>query len=236
MFDLGFSDKEYLDWLANELDDAVKCSFASHLDHKQNPYFFSRSIKQFRTSLMCDHKYFNPRNITFRDVLNHPSYNRYFGNFAGFIMTLVFDPSIYYPYLLDGQKQYTTHLSSESLHDILHTTFKLIIEDGMSVNVVDYYEMQPMTQIMFCLGEFSDRMPLPIKQFVKPFMMLMKKGDKLINVHQSYIRAWIRRKREKQAVKLIEEWWFERVNSPYTTSGQRMMEQRAMNWYMLASS
>lgn len=216
---------EYIRHLANELDCCIRDDYIMRVD----PRFFSNAINWFKTFVMPN----SLHGVTFTEVINCQTYDRYFGTFASVIEILVFFPFHYMwgtNMIEHKSEQYDNHLGEAALHDILNTTFRLIVEDGLDTNVKDYYRMTPIQHIRYYYVDMYDMMPKHLQGFLLSFGQLFKHGKGVVAVQQGAVRAWLQRKKEKRAAKLIEDWWFELVNSPYTACGQRLMKQRAVRW------
>ncbi len=230
----------YVRYLANELDRAICDAYVNQRLHsdeegiEHNPIFFSETIQWFKRQKLRD----NPQEVTFQEVLNCPTYERFHGTFAHVIVKLVFYPFhfIWDTVIIEQMSdQYKNHLSKHELHNILSETFRLVNEDGMDVSLRDDCNMTPARHIFS--PQYLDmlsHMPDNLRGFLRLFKIMFKDGKGLVNKQQGFVRAWLKRKqqekRKRKAVELIEAWWFEMINSPYTACGERMMMQRAVRW------
>lgn len=215
-----------IDYLANHLDNKVKYHFLCRFCKKWSygyDNFFSNSIAAFRSSV-------SPKE--FKDALNHTTFERGYGTFASVIVNMVFYPHLYslcfaFP---PADNVYQIHLSKEQLHDIMHTTFMLIAEDGLNVNYVDYHGHTPSEMIRISIATLGDIMSPTIKEHARCFWRLMHFGQGLVLQQQHHVKEHIKRQKMKRAVRYIESWWFNVVNSPYTDVGRRVMEKRAIRF------
>lgn len=206
------------DYLANSLDNTVRNAFLSRF--VDNQPFFSKAVQSFRGS--C-----SP--MSFKIALNQATFSRGYGTFASVVVSMVFYPHLYTltAAMTPLERVFQIHLTHAQLHDILATTFKLITEDGLTVDFIDYYEKTPAETVNMAVVTIGDMMSPEVKAAVRPFWRLMKFGPRLVNVQQRYVREWVRQRREKRAVKLIEEWWFHVANSPYTPVGKKVLAKRS---------
>lgn len=226
------SREEYIKHLASQLDGCLLDAYLMQRS-RRDPKFFSSTITWFKRFVVAN----NPHGVTFAEVLNCRPYDRYYGTFAAIIEMMVF-----YPYHFTWElhiinriaTQYDNHLDSEALHDILNCTFKLIVEDGLDPTLADYYGLTPAQHMLHYYLDMYDAMPSHIRSFMRPFQQLFRHGSKIVVKQQRFLRNWLQKKREKRAVRMIEDWWFEVVNSPYTRCGSKMMEQRAVEWHAKA--
>jgi hypothetical protein len=234
----------YVAYLADELDNFIKDAYLAHRDRDEvddkytDHRFFSNTIEWFKNYVKKD-----PRGITFTEVLNCGSSQRFFGTFANVITTMVFYPFAYVLWdefmrseitnrgTYSMRDQYVGHLSKHALHDILSTTFRLIAEDGLVTTSVDFHKLTPAQHICFYHKDSLNLlMPPEIKAFLPSFKRVFMRGSEVVNVLQRAVRAWSLKRREKRAVEVIESWWFEVINCPYTKCGEHMMQQRAVKW------
>jgi hypothetical protein len=224
----------YVEHLAKLLDDFIIEAYLAQRELNYSlgpgsdvdPRFFGSTIEWFKRFIMPG----VTQGITFTEVLNAKLHDRYCGTFAVVTELLVFLP---YNLTYKGQSmhdQYASHLSKGALHNILHTTFKLITEDGLDVFHADYYERTPLQHVLMYNAAIRLSMPDHLVGFLPSFCKLFKHGGQIVDLQQAGVRAWLRRRKEKRAVKLIEDWWFEVVNSPYTACGERMLHRRAAKW------
>lgn len=225
----------YVEHLAKLLDDFIieaylaqrELNFVLGPGADVDPSFFSSTIEWFKRFIMPS----ATQGVTFTEVLNAKLEDRYLGTFATVTELLVFIPyNLMYHTGASMHDQYVSHLSKGALHNILHTTFKLITEDGLDVFHADYYERTPLQQVLMYSADILLNMPDHLIGFLPSFCKLFKYGSKIVELQQTGVRAWLRRKKEKRAVKLIEDWWFEVVNNPYTSCGERMLQKRAAKW------
>jgi hypothetical protein len=226
----------YVEHLAKLLDDFIieaylaqrELNFVLGPGADVDPRFFGSTIEWFKQVIMSGAS----QGVTFTEVLNAKPQDRYFGTFAVVTELLVFFPyNLMYHTGGSMHDQYASHLSKGALHNILHTTFKLIVEDGLDVNQADYYERTPLQQVlMYSADAIRLSMPDHLVGFLPSFCKLFKHGSKIVELQQAGVRAWLRRKKERRSVKLIEDWWFEVVNNPFTACGERMLHRRATKW------
>jgi hypothetical protein len=162
---------------------------------------------------------YTPEQIT--KILNCITYERYFGNFGNMILKLVFQPAIIKPFL-----HIKWFLSPAQVHDALHTMFILITQYNLDHKHRDYYGYTMAESIFLIIDE---RAPAHIVSIGKSFYYLLKHGPKIVLKQQVYVKAWYTRR--KTAVRTLEDWWFEIVNSPYTNVGKRTINKLAQNWY-----
>ena len=164
------------------------------------------------------HKY-TPEQIT--KILNFITYERYFGNFGNIILKLVFQPAIVKPF-----RRIKWFLSPAQVHDALHTMFTLITRYNLDHKFRDYYG-HTMAESIFLI--IDERAPAHIVSIGKSFYHLLKHGPQIVLKQQVYVKSWYERR--KTAVRTLENWWFEIVNSPYTSVGKRNINKLAQNWY-----
>jgi hypothetical protein len=227
----------YVEHLAKLLDDFIIEAYLAQRELNYSlgpgsdvdPRFFGSTIEWFKRFIMPG----VTQGITFTEVLNAKLHDRYCGTFAVVTELLVFLPyNLTYNtgQSMRLQDQYASHLSKGALHNILHTTFKLIVEDGLDVHQADYYERTPLQHVLMYSAAIRLSMPDHLVGFLPSFCNLFKHGSKIVELQQAGVRAWLRRQKEKRAVKLIEDRWFEVVNNPYTACGERMLHRRAAKW------
>jgi hypothetical protein len=160
-----------------------------------------------------------PEQIT--KILNCITYERYYGNFGNMILKLVFQPAIMKPFL-----RIKWFLSLAQVHDALHTMFTLITRYNLDYKLRDYYG-HTMAESIFLI--IDERAPAHIVSIGKSFYNLLKHGPNIVLKQQVYVKSWYARR--KAAVRTLEDWWFEIVNSPYTNAGKRNISKLAQNWY-----
>jgi hypothetical protein len=211
----SFSREDHVEHLANMLDEITKEAYVQQrnvLFDKQ--HFFSYTMDVFKNDYI---EFDNPRNITFTEVLNCNTYSRYFGTFANIIEMMVFDPRhlIWGGGLVgnveDTNKQYDNHLCDKALHDILHTTFKLITDDGLDVQMHDYYNMKPLQHIMSYYADCKNTMPSSLRAFLRPFYILFRDGAMIVKRPQAAVRAFLQRQKGLRAISTIDEGFSELV-------------------------
>lgn len=218
--------KKYIEHLAYGLDQCIYEAYIAQRGLDIDAHFFSSTIAWFKEMVIGDNAY----GITFSEVLNYQSYNRYFGTFANIIELMVFNPWLF---TSESHSTQCYHLSSRSVYDIVYTTFSLIVYEGMDVTIHDFYNMTPVQHLMISRSEENKNMPPHIRSAIDTFYVLYRDGNKVVDRMQQRVRMWLRRKHAKEAVRKIEDWWFEIVNSPYTRCGRRMIDKRSARWYAM---
>jgi len=164
--------------------------------------------------------------IGFGCVLNSSTYDRCYGNFTNLVCNMVFAPG-----LVTGDiDMYRMALTREQVHDVLHTIFMLVVEDGLLTNgFIDYYERTPA---MVVVALYSDDMPGHLKEFVGVFRRLFSLGKGIVSLQETWVARWLSRVRRKRAAIKIEDVWLRVANDPVTVLGKRVLERRVENWLL----
>lgn len=197
--------------------------FAHNVDKRLEKIFLKTKNNPttpiFTNTLNRMTKKHTPEQIT--KILNCITYERYFGNFGNMILKLVFQPAIVKPF-----PRIKWFLSPAQVHDALHTMFTLITQYNLDHTLRDYYG-HTMAESIFLIIDVTA--PDHIVSIGRSFYRLLKHGPKIVLKQQVYVKSWYERR--KAAVSKLENWWFEIVNSPYTSVGKRNIGKLAQNWY-----
>ena len=154
-------------------------------------------------------------------IINCVTYERYYGNFGNNILKMVFLPINHDPLL-----RINWFLSAAQAHDALHTMFTLITQYNLDHKLRDYYGHTMAESIFLIIAVAA---PAHIVSIARSFYHLLKHGPQIVIKQQVYVKSWYERR--KTAVRTLEDWWFEIVNSPYTSVGKRNINKLALNWY-----
>lgn len=200
--------------LSYKLDTIIDCEFKQALGTGKP--FFARCIAEFKRKHTPE---------VFKNVINQKNYNWYFGNLAVKAMSIVFLPSLV---LLKEPEDYSTCLNKEQVADVLNTCFHLIVEEGLDIYKKDYYKDTPYESLRQTTTHLYDIMPVHLRSAAGAFLCLYKRGPYILRVQKRAVRTWAEKRRS--AVRKIEDWWFEVVNSPYSSPGKRLLEKRAVRW------
>ena len=199
--------------------------FAHNVDKRLEKIFLKTknnpTMPIFTNTMNRMTKKYTPEQIT--EIINCINYERYFGNFGNMILKLVFQPAIIKPF-----RRIKWFLSPAQAHDALYTMFTLITQYNLDHKLRDYYG-HTMAESIFLVIDVTA--PAHIVSIGRSFYYLLKHGPQIVLKQQGYVRAWYTRR--KDAVRILEKWWFEIVTSPYTNAGERNITRLAGEWLML---
>lgn len=204
--------------MANVLDVMVDKAFEEAIS-KDVPNFLSNCIDEFR-------KKYHKHEVSLSTTINTIIYHWYFGTFANKIVCLVFQPSLFMN--PPEKEKYSKCQNSAQIADVLNVCFNLIVSEDLNIDIKDYYGQTPYWGLRHTLGCLYEEMPLHIRAAAKPFLMLLKKGKNIVAIQQHAVRQWLTKR--KNAIRRIEDWWFEIVNDPDTRPGKRLLSKRAEEW------
>ena len=180
--------------------------------------------------IMYYEKHIHKNEIPITDVFNAPIYVWYYGNFLSYLYHIVFQPYLY----LKGDRK----LSHKQIQDIIHVIYRLVTEYKVDHTTKNYYHIniEEYTEWVFGVTSFEENNVTPTQY--KTLLFLAKHGQNVLTIQRDILRIKLARmhKKKKDAVRKIENWWFEIVNSPYTRPGSTMLTRRAQRFHTIAYS
>lgn len=199
-------------------DTIMDCNFRTRC-----PNFLSKTIDMFKAGNYenLDTNRDECKHLTY--VMNSQVHNRYYGNLCHLVLVYLFNPTL----LVDGYTM-KVDIHKSMCHSTLFMLYVLITSGYVKHNVVDYYGETPLRMLEYY--QEKDRVHSSLACFLPAFKNLFKYGPGLISIQQRHIRSWLGRVKRKKAVKVIEDWWFEIANNPYSRAGKRLLATRGKQW------
>ena len=220
-------EKEYL----NRLEIHMAEKFAHDIWRLQHQYhdtdidFIEIGLERLRREL-------EGTQIRWQDICSRRIYEWSWSNFVTELSRMVFCSGCRHC-ATPGAAPRQSITEKQTLH-VLKTIYELVCQHGIRHELQGYggLEWTPLKYLedgMRVIQKFKEWKP----RIAPAFRFVLKYGPNTVVKQQALIRGFlVRRKIQKmKAVKIIEAWWFEVVNSPYTVAGRRMMAKRALAFH-----
>ena len=149
-------------------------------------------------------------------IMNYRLYQWNYGNCITDIIDFVFNPMF--------------RISKAQMHDAYRTLYRLIHFYKVDVKAATIYSNHYFEYIQNAKKLLASDAPKYLYDGIEYFSVLLKYGSSLIIIQETYMKRFLRKCRRKKAAKLISDWWFEIINSPYTCIGERMLKKRALDF------
>jgi hypothetical protein len=141
-------------------------------------------------------------------------YDWYFGNILTFLFT------VGYRYDLYGIHRQYLHIN----HQLYIKSYDIITKYNISVYDTDYYG----SNMYDCISYIERQYPARIDIYFNSFKFLARYGVRINNIQKKYLSKFY--KKRKESVKLIENYFFEILHSPYTKIGKKNLEKKAIEF------
>ena len=163
--------------------------------------------------------------VKIEDIYSSQIYNWYYGNSIHFLTYLILQPQLY-----TSQVQ----LEPPFIHSILRKMYDLLVRYKCSISLKDYYNTTPYESMVDIKSTAHYVKFYLNKPQTALLSMLLKHGSNITNVQKDILKITASRMhmKKKNAVKKIEKWWFEIINSPYTEVGKKMLKKRSSEFKM----
>lgn len=176
-----------------------------------------KAFKDFEDYIYSSHKA-----IKLKDIYSSQIYNWYYGNCIQYLTHLILQPQLY-----------TTYNTLEPLfvHSVIRKIYDILITYHCPIDLKDYYDTTAYEYMEQMKATPGKTLYLENNQEVL-LSLLLKHGDNIINVQRDILKIKVSRmrKKKKDAVFKIENWWFNIVNNPYHPVGLKMIKKRAVDF------
>lgn len=191
------------------VEDEEVLAYTCQLHVNQNVHDIHAAFDKFESYVHKKHP-----DMSISAIYNRYVYNWFHGNIMTFLYHLVFTPHAYLPLKFKVNRRFVQECIT-LLHKFTSDP-KYALQDE---NIYEFFE--DLKSIYKCF-------PIDYDQFV--VLKTIAKHGNLTRIQRDLIKIKVERMRKKKrdAVRVIEDWWFEIINSPRTLPGKRMLQKRAI--------
>lgn len=193
------------------IEDEEVLAYTCQLHVNQNMHNIHAAFNKFEAYVANKH----PK-LSISNIYNRYVYNWFHGNILTFIYNLIFAPHAYLPKDFRANRKF--------IQDCITLIYKLTTYPVYNVRDDTLFEyLKDLKDAYNCF-------PLDYDQFIV-LRTIAKHGHMTIILRDLLaIKLARMRKKKKDAVRVIEDWWFKIINDPSTVQGARMLTKRAKNF------
>lgn len=147
----------------------------------------------------------------YHNIYNSYTYDWYYGNVLHFMLSICFCPELY---------RSNTIVSDSIKAQFLSKFYELVINKTCSVISGNYYFETVYEHILFIEKKYN--FDITYDNYFNGFKIIAKYGKEVVGIQKYFISRYAKKHRKKKnAIKLIENYWFELIHNPYSKYGKK---------------